>query len=189
MAKMWMVRAGEKAYLISEFLDNAMIAMGWEGIGSLENLPSFIKIKEKIMSIYPEYNAGKTGMTASQLKKFRSDLAIDDYIVTYDPSSRNYHIGLVKSEYIFKEQIPFYPHQRNVEWIGKISRDILSTSTKNTLGGISTLFEISGRQKDEILNKLKGRKMKAAPPEEDIDVGSLKEDVISRSIEFIKDRL
>ena len=48
-----------------------------------------------------------------------------------------------------------YYHIRKVKWLGEISRDLLSTSTKNTLGAISTLFEIGENARDEILKALK----------------------------------
>lgn len=35
---MWMVRAGEGAFLIEEFLNKKEISIGWEKVGSLSDL-------------------------------------------------------------------------------------------------------------------------------------------------------
>ena len=57
-----------------------------------------------------------------------------------------YHVGKITSDYIYDET--FYPEDkldycdvREVKWEGRVKRDDHSTSTKNTLGAISTLLK------------------------------------------------
>ncbi len=69
-------------------------------------------------------------------------------------------------------------------------RDVLSTSTKNTLGAISTIFEINPNAAREILDALKGKNVSSEPEEkEEEELNVLKEDIIAKSQEFIKDKL
>ncbi len=64
-----------------------------------------------------------------------------DKVVTYDPSRRIYHVGEILSQPKYDESIlEELPRVRDVKWLGEVPRDIISTTTKNTLGAISTLF-------------------------------------------------
>ena len=45
---MWMVRAGENAYLFDDFKNKNIIAIGWNDIGDLSNIASPGDIKKKI---------------------------------------------------------------------------------------------------------------------------------------------
>ena len=190
MSTMWMVRAGERASLISDFISNNIVAIGWYELGDMTGLDTYTKIKSSVRSTYPEYNNGQFGMSASQLKKFRLDFKSGDDVVTYDPTARIYHVGKIVSDYQYDTRIKEYPHVRIVEWTESVSRDDLSTSTKNTLGGISTLFEIGDEAKGEILSEIKGVKQKEEEPSnEKEEMDQIKWDISNRSHEFIKDKL
>ena len=63
-------------------------------------------------------------------------------------------------------------------------------STKNTLGAISTLFFINEEAKKDILNVLLNKVPEnGETPEDPEDVSILKDDIIEKSIEFIKDEV
>lgn len=81
---------------------------------------------------------------------------------------------------------------RDVNWLGEVSRDNLSVSTKNTLGAISTLFNINDEAEEDILNVLNNKKPpidEGGEESEHEDVSILKEDIKDKSIEFIKDKV
>lgn len=132
-------------------------------------------------------------MTASQIGKFRFELDKGDYVISYDSQLRSYLVGEIASDYLFDSN--FYPEKpleycdtRKVKWKGEVQRDDLSTSTKNTLGAISTLFSINQEAADEILMVLKsGNRIKPQKLVDDPEI--LKEDIISRSHEFVKDEI
>ena len=194
MAKMWMVRAGEGAFLIDKFKNENRVVIGWS-IGDFTNIKSADEIKQLIRDKYPEQKLGNINISASQVSKFRFEFKIGDNVVSYDPQNRIYLVGEIISDYIYDEK--FYPEDpleysdtRNVKWLGEVRRDVLSTSTKNTLGAISTIFEINPNAAKEILDALKGKKVSSEPEEkEDEELNVLKEDIIAKSQEFIKDKL
>ena len=76
-----------------------------------------------------------------------------------------------------------YSDVRNVKWLGDIPRDKLKVETKNTLGAISTLFNINKDAKKDILNVYEGKETSNGD-----DGGSvLIEELEEKSKEFIKD--
>lgn len=189
---MWMVRAGEAGFLIDRFRKENIIVIGWE-IGDLSNVRNLVEIKKLVKDKFPDKNEGQVTMTASQIGKFRFEMDKGDYVISYDPQERSYLVGQIISDYLYDPN--FYPKNtmeycdiRKVKWMGEVQRDDLSTSTKNTLGAISTLFSINQEAADEILRRLKGNN--GIKPLRLIDEPEfLKEDIISRSHEFIKDEI
>jgi restriction system protein len=64
-------------------------------------------------------------------------------VVTYDPATREYLLGEILSDYRFDpKKFKEHPHTRAVEWKTRVSRDILSVATRNSLGSTLTLFLI-----------------------------------------------
>ena len=198
MKQMWMVRAGKDAFLIDAFKEKNIVALGW-GLGDLKD-KNEDDIKRLMEEKYPNESKYTLGISASQVIKFRHTIKKGDYVLSYNPSSRKYLLGEITSDYYFsedleKEDIDYiggHNDTRDVKWLGEVSRDKLKVSTKNTLGAISTLFNINDEAKKDILNVFNN---KAPTPEENEgdneneDVSILKEDIKEKSIEFIKDKV
>jgi restriction system protein len=151
----WMARAGPVAALIEEFA-RGFIAIGWHELGDLSAVTSQEEIRERYNSAYPDEKSGKVGYAVAMIYKFRCKLEVDQKVVTYDSQSREYLIGSLSSDYYYDtDEIPDYPHLRKVDWQSvHVSRDLLSTSSKNTLGGIATLFSVNEEVSTELLSHL-----------------------------------
>lgn len=187
---MWMVRAGESAFLIDDFLEKSIVAIGWNYLGPLKQFDSIKEIKQQLREERPEYKKGKVTISASQIAKFLFEFQKDDYVITYNPEQRVYPIGKILSSYEYAPKICKYHNIRKVQWIGEVNRDNLTTPTRNTLGAISTIFEIKSEAKNEILKLVKGEKPKTDKTEEvEEELDTLKEDVIEKAREFIKDKI
>lgn len=198
MKNMWMVRAGKDAFLIDEFKARNIVALGW-ALGDLKD-KSPDDIKRLMRETYPDESKYSLGIASSQVIKFRHVIKKGDYVLSYNPSIRKYLVGEVISDYYYskdleKEGIDYiggHNDTRDVKWLGEVSRDNLSVSTKNTLGAVTTLFNINDEAKNEILNILNNKKpvIKEEDDEsEHEDVSILKEDIKDKSIEFIKDKV
>lgn len=190
---MWMVRAGEGAFLIDRFKKENLIVVGAE-IGDLTNVKSPEEIKIKIQNKFPNKKPGQIVMWESQISKFRFEFQKKDNVLSYDPQNRVYLVGEIVSDYIFNDD--FYPGNpldycdtRKVKWLGTVNRDDLSTPTKNTLGAISTIFEINPDASREIFEALEGIKHSEGPEGEDEELIILKQDILAKSREFIKDKM
>lgn len=189
--KMWLVRAGEKAYLVNEFLQNNVIAIGWNKTGNLSEFKSPETIKKLLKEKYPEYKPGKINMTAGQLSRFRFEFKQDDAVLTYDPERRKYYIGKITSDYKFDTSLLDMYHIRNVQWEGEVSRDDLSTAARNTLGSIATIIEIPKDVQVSINRILKGGSTTSFGNynSNGDEIDELKEDIIEKAHEFIKDQV
>lgn len=187
--RMWMVRAGEGGYIFDDFKGKSLVAIGWGNLGDLSEVNSPEKIKELTKSAYPESKLGTVYNVAGQMNRFRFGFKKGDQVVTYDPQSRVYMIGEIISDYTYDKTRPDYKHTRKVKWLGEVPRDKISTSTKNTLGAISAIFEIGDDAQRELNALLSGKKVEAAASETKEELDVIKDDTIEKSREFIKDRV
>lgn len=189
----WVIRSGQGGYLIEDFLAEGIIALGWNEIGALNTSMSKHELKERFHNTYEDWSQGKINQCAGQLWRFLHHVKVNDIVVTYDSSSRQYYIGTITSDYIF-DNTKEYHHTRTVDWNrNPISRDLLSVDTRNSLGSILTVFWIDFRLADELkqiaLENLTEEDINPIQNEEELEqtLKTLKEDVVSKSNEFTKD--
>ena len=64
---MLMVRAGEGANHIEDYLQKKIVAIGWKLVGNLSNTKSVEQVKEKLRTEYPHFKNGKTNICAAAL--------------------------------------------------------------------------------------------------------------------------
>jgi restriction system protein len=104
------------------------VAIGWERIGDLAKATDTDAIRNKFQAAYPQYKKGAVAGAVATLRKFRHEIEVGDWVITYDPSKREYLIGKVASDYFFdpKQISEEFPHVRKVTWEHRISRDALS---------------------------------------------------------------
>lgn len=195
---MWMVRAERHGVLFDAFLNHQAVAIGWPDVGSIAEIDDWDLLREKVRETYPGNNHS-VGRTSGMLWRIYGEIAANDWILTYDPSSRTYRVGHITSEYVYDPSLfdedhhQSYPHIRKVNWDPQeISRDDLKVGTRNSLGSLFTLFALNADAEADVLATLSGERP-VALPEEDVDdtqsIESLAEDVEARSLEFIKDKI
>lgn len=193
--RIWMVRAGQGSYLIEDFLQQGIIAIGWNDLGPLDPTLDYYELKEQFREAYPEDSDGRVNQCVGQIWRFLHEFNIRDKVVSYDSSGREYFLGTVESEYLYDETMEYY-HYRKVSWLSDgTDRDVLSPEAKNTLGSISTIFELPKNVWEELLHNHSSslsqdtnKAFEEAPRElQQQNLNTLKEDIISRSQEFIKD--
>jgi restriction system protein len=192
---MWMVRAGEGGFRFEDFKAASRVSIGWLELGDMTPLKTREDFVHAVEGAYPSAKKGQIAVSAGQAFRFAREIKVGDSVITYDSSARVYLVGVIVGNYeyspsTYKEQ----PNIRRVEWRGEVARDNLSVSTRNSLGAISTLFQVPPEAATEIEKSLtKGAKVAAgqAEPEPEVstDVDDLYRDLHSRSIEFIKDKV
>jgi restriction system protein len=190
---MWMVRGGEGAFAVQDFLAKGIVAIGWSGAGTnWTKYPDRAAIQKKIAEESPEHTDTQNLVGARQIERFLRQFKVGDRVITYDPAGRHYFVGTIKGD---AKHEPGLIHgletYRPVVWEkGKVSRDELSVTARNSLGAISTLFRVPETAAAEMAARLAGRR--AVDPEivEEVqEETDLLKDVQARSHEFIKDRI
>lgn len=188
----WMVRAGRGASYIDDFIENNIVAIGWHEAGEIRIGDSREKISNQLANAWPAMAQGKRAISAGQIYRFLNEINVGDKVITYDPSRRIYHVGEVVSQPRYESNIiDVLPRVRDVKWLGEVSRDAINTSTKNTLGAISTLFLLSPEACKEIEARLSGTATsEVIEPEEETEITEdIARDLRAQSREFIKDKI
>ena len=191
---MWLVRAGQGGYLIEEFVARGLIAIGWHELGDLSTVTSQEEIRERYNRAYPDERPGRTALAVSMIYKFRFTLEKGQKVVTYDPQKREYLIGAITSDYYHDTDeisgaISNYAHLRKVDWLGRVSRDVLSVSSRNSLGSIQTLFSVNEEVSTELLSHLQEPTTPENTEVDDNGLDQIKEDTLAQAHELIKDKL
>jgi restriction system protein len=143
-SNVWMIRAGRGGYLVADFANQNIVAIGWNQLGDLTDVRTRDEIMELCRQTYPKDKPGRVVTTASVMHKFRNVIKKGDSVVTYDPATREYLVGEIASDYRFDTtMIPDHANVRDVAWRSRVSRDALPNATRNLLGSTLTLFAIS----------------------------------------------
>lgn len=188
MSKVWMVRAGRDAIFIEEFRDKGRVSIGWSALGSLAGYPTREDLARGVAQKWPDWHKQAQAMATGQVWRFKSEIQTGDTVVTYDPSLRSYLIGEVTGPYTHD---PASAEQQNVlpvRWRGEVSRDLLSASTKNSLGAISTIFLVPAEAAGDLIRALTSQKPAEQPEVVAAEEELIAEDMQAKSLEFVKDR-
>jgi restriction system protein len=186
-----MVRAGEGGHLIEEFA-GGIVTVGWHETLEL-NDHSQRDLRLRLAKVYPDSKPGTVQNIASVLWRFSHEVKVGDNVVTYDPTKREYLLGEVTGDYRYDgKRAPRHAHLREVKWLHRVSRDVLSVATRNSLGSTLTLFLVP----EEAAAELHGAVNRKAPPEPTGGLDERKDqlqqanrDVEEQSRELIEDRI
>jgi restriction system protein len=190
MGTAWMVRAGRAGYVIDDFEKENVVAIGWVELKDLSHVKSRDALRALMERSYPEYKPGQHRSATTQVGSFLFDVKVGDSVVSYNTETREYLLGDISGGYEHRpELVGDHPHIRRVKWLGRVSRDDLSPEARNTLGAIQTLFKVGSSVWSELSGLLKGDKPKPQPQEETDELENIREDVLARGYEFIKDRV
>lgn len=188
-AVLWMVRAGEGASFLDLFLESGIVAIGWTAMGPLPTGQSRQEISEAVARTWPNYKKGRVAIVAGQIYRFLNKIAVGDSVLTYDPGRRVYHLGTILGEPEFDTEREDLPRFRRVQWNSELSRDDISQTTRNSLGAISTLFQLRESAADEILSVAAGKTLPASDADPEVEEDASLEAVRNQSRELIKDRI
>ena len=154
MTETWVVRAGVDSVYIDDFLENNIVAIGWEELGTISEKETKSQLLTKYRGTYPDHSNGKAQNAVSQVMRFQREIKPGSVVVTYDRDRRVYYIGEIKSDALWdSETLPTKPRTRKVSWSHYVSRDRLTVDAKNTLGAIQTLFRVKKSVAEEIWEK------------------------------------
>lgn len=157
MEKLWIVRCNGGEFL-QTFFENKVVALVWCADTDFKG-KNKDAIKKELLKDYADCKKSIPAWTGF-VNNFINEMSFGDYVLTYEPSLREYYLGKIIGDYEYNNQLKYDLHQtRAVEWYSDkpISRDFISTGTKNSLGSPQTLFRLTPEQKDEILKIFSGK--------------------------------
>ena len=197
--KVWVVRAGPNGIYIEHFLEKGVAAIGWGEAGEIESTLPDVEIKRRFDKIWFDEKPRTRATWAAQVKRFLREVDEGDAVVTYDPGTRLYHIGIIRSQAELEarmvddqERLEFV---RKADWTGTRLRDDLSAGTRNSLGSLATFFRVSAEAAAELQRDVPEEEPES-PSDEDLsfaldqlDAVDIFEDYISKSEQFVEDKI
>ncbi len=192
-SRLWFVRAGRDAVFIDEFRGGSIVAIGWSEAGPIQPGAKDADLEELFAKAYPQAKEGSRRVWLAQVRRFLNEIKVGDPVATYDPNAREYLLGEVVGEPLWRAEA--LGRVRQVKWTHTSSRDALSLDTRNALGSIATLFRASQEASDEVwaqampIGTTVPVKLRFKKDETAETVAILREEVTQKADEFIEDRI
>lgn len=195
MSVMWMVRAGRGGIYAEEFYANSFVGIGWTELGDPTAIRDKRVLVERSASLWPDLPEQSRFVGASIVFRFVNELAIGDQVITYDPATRLYRLGTITGVPTWREdEEDARSTQRTVTWSASVARDALSSTTRNSLGAVLTLFLVPPRAAAELNALAAGAPLQEEPADATDELGTSGlfdafAGIEDQSIERIKDRI
>lgn len=136
-ARVWAIGPGASGQYWPEFVDEDIIAIGWDHLGDLEDYDS----KEEIEASLQAEQGGSNRPTNNALAcyQFAHEMREGDVVFAKRGRSGLYGYGIVRSDYRFDETRDHFMHVRDVEWKATGEFDL----PKDQWIAVKTLTELS----------------------------------------------
>jgi len=172
-----------------ELFESGVVAIGFGTPVDLSKLDRD-GIFEAYTNAHPDDSKYKVGGAVGMLHRFSSQMNRGDLVVTYDPSSRIYHVGKISSDYFFEADESGLCHRRKVDWNEKrVSRDDLKAGTRTSLGSTLTLFLVNEDAVKDFDDVLAGTVSRAAEEDDGVELEEDKQNLRENARERVKDRI
>lgn len=113
-----------------------MIGIGWDFNGADIASMNCDQIRGVYATGHPNESKAKVATAVGQVYRFAHDMGAGETVVMYDPANRLYHLGFIKGPCTPVSDVDGITYMRTVKWAKTASRDVLTPSSKNSLGGI-----------------------------------------------------
>lgn len=189
-----MIRAGRGGVYASDWLEHGVIGIGWDFDGADIAAMNREQIRAAYGLSHPGDSKGRVAAGVGQVYRFAHDMTTDSTVVMYDPESRLYHLGVITGPCVAVCDMDGVTYTRDVKWGETAPRDVLSPSSKNSLGGIQTIFAVSDEVMADLTNAARDKSVVASndPAIDDNDATNDEETLAAtydNGIELIKDRV
>jgi restriction system protein len=141
--QVWIVRAGQQAEIVADFLRKSVVAVGWYELADFPVRDNWDAFRAEVRKRVPETESEqKVGAAAGQLWAFIHEIKKSDYVVTPDRRARQVHVGVVEGDYKYDPTFdPHYSRTRSVRWLAALDWDSLPALQRNTLAGLRTVYQ------------------------------------------------
>lgn len=180
--KVWGIHARDDML----FLNNNIIAIGWEEMGDISTIaPSRDAYKERYIEVYPDAKKGSVATSAGMLYRFAHEVQEGDYIVFPSKIDRKINIGIIESQYFYDDSADSYNNRRKVKWLKHLPRTAFSQGALYEVGSALSFFQVKNYA-DEYLKALDiDFKGNIVEPDTDETVAQTAEEIIESTRDFI----
>lgn len=168
------------------FLNQNVIAIGWEEMGDLSSIkPNRDAFKKKYSEVYSDAKKGSIATGAGMLYRFLYEAQIGDYVVYPSKFNREINIGQITSDYFYTTEK--YSQRCSVKWIKHIPRTAFTQGALYEVGSAMSFFSVKNYA-DEFLSALDKDFKKHSNPgndDEDDTVAATAEEIMESTRDFI----
>lgn len=148
----WMIRAGRGGVYAADWLERGYVGIGWDFGGVDISVMSRDQIRTAYESLHPGESRSKVAAAVGQVSRFAHEITEGCTVVMYDPQTRLYHIGKISGPCESVSSVDGMTYRRIVSWTDEAPRDALSSSSRNSLGSISTIFSVASEVMADLLH-------------------------------------
>ncbi len=150
--RFWVFRVPQEDEALAKVKDKKAVAVDFGVQQSIENIADKNLLKEIYRASHPGTSDPRVNMAVGQLYRVAQVIKKGDWILTPKKNARTVLYGQAKGGYEYLPNIiaQGFSHAIRVDWKGQFPRDAVSSSLRNGMGGISTVFNID-RHSNELL--------------------------------------
>lgn len=112
--QVWIYAPGEKAHKWEEFYKSGEMALGWDGLGDLNQYSSREAIKEALDKHDPKKGDRKNDISAND--DFLNKMKVGDMVISKKGRKELLGFGWVSSDYYHEDSVSSYTSRRKVNW-------------------------------------------------------------------------
>jgi restriction system protein len=141
---MWGIHGGKTGDADTLFLQQNVVALGWERITDLSRLPPEREAyKAAVAENYPNKKPGAIPVDAGQLFRFVNEIRIGDLVAYPSKIDHAIHIGRIEGPYAYEAPPAMgYPHRRPVRWLKSAPRTQFAQGALYEIGSAMSFFQI-----------------------------------------------
>ncbi len=147
MATVWVIRGGERNRLVSTFLQDGSIGVGYPTIPDGRTVDRSKALK--LLATDDEVAAPEAA--AAMFLSFVRRVDVGDVVFMPDPQEQGMACGVVTGDYEYRAEVPLeqYRHRRTVDWRRRLPNDALPERLENVPRQRQTLHDVAdGKLRD-----------------------------------------
>ena len=186
----WGIHGGRDGAAHTLFMDDGVIALGWDQMGDLRSLDATREaFKARFSVIDPGAKPGAVPVKAGQMFRFVHEMALNDVVVYPSKIDRMVNVGMVIGEYEFDPRpTGVFRHRRAVKWSKHVPRTTFSQGALYEIGSAMSLFQVKNYS-DEFLAVLDGTDVGSSADSDDETVALVAEEIQTITEDFVIKRL
>ena len=167
------------------FLNQNLIALGWEEMEDLSSLPqSRDAFKERYMAVFPNAKKGAVANSAGMLYRFVWEMKEGDYIVFPSKMDRKINLGVVTGPY-YHVAGTRYPNRRKVKWLKSLPRTSFSQGALYEVGSALSFFQVKNYESEYLKALDHDFTGEVLSPESDETVVRTAQEIVESTKDFI----